>query len=117
MGRASSASSGREVARPQVTRSEDKGLRVAHSSRVLVLASRQNNLSSDKVRESGTLSPALETSALPGLSRRGAAETVHDRGPQAAFGNFLGNDEVEIHRIQLAQEAEEVGSRLDPGRF
>ncbi len=32
---------------------------VAHAYRVLVLASRQNNLS--KVRESGTLSPAHET--------------------------------------------------------
>ena len=60
--------------------------RVAHSSRVLVLAFRQNNLSETrstefgrllherhpaKVRGGGTPPPALGTSALPG-SRNGA---------------------------------------------
>src|SRR2546426_10395481 len=37
----------------------------AHASRVLVLAFRQNDLL-NKARESGTLSPARETRALPG---------------------------------------------------
>src|SRR5207237_9946263 len=40
---------------------------VAHASRVLVSASRRNNLPR-KVRESGTLPPTRETRALPGMN-------------------------------------------------
>src|SRR5947207_5507423 len=50
--------------------------RVAHASRVLVSASRRNNLPR-KVRESGTLSPR-ETRALPGINvhfTRGTRDT------------------------------------------
>ena len=67
-----------------------RGVRVARSSRALVVASRQNELSNafetddvsafesvSKVREGGTPSPTLETSVLPGI--RGLAFAQNPR--------------------------------------
>src|SRR5207253_7165960 len=74
------------------------GCRVAHASRVLVSASRRNNLCDNtklesKVRDGGTPSPARETRALPG-SLRSSEQESREREIGIDLLRQIGNDSI-----------------------